>query len=592
METTSKIKSPFAKKEINMKFTVGRKCSAAWSRMAVGILIAVMIATASNFAQVSRIKPAFGTNGMVSSSDSLATHVGVEILKEGGNAIDAAVAVGFTLAVTYPQAGNLGGGGYYLIHLNGKNYAIDARETAPAAATSAMYLDSLGNLNSGKSLVGGLSSGIPGNVDGLIMAEEKFGRLSLEKVIAPAIAIADSGFRVNKRLQTAFDSAFHVMKDFPSTMKYFSKNGITYKTGDVITQKDLMEILQKISKGGRGGFYSGEIPELIAKENRETGGIMTAADIKNYHAVLCEPIVTTYHGYQVISMPPSSSGGVCLAEMLNILEHFDIRKYGYGASRTLHYEIEAMRHAYADRDKYLGDIAFVPAPVDRLLSKEYAATVAAQIDSVRATPSIDIYPEMIKPSREGLHTTHYSVIDRDGNAVSVTTTLNSYFGSMVVVDNAGFFLNNEMDDFSAKPGDPNQFGAISTEANSIQPGKRMLSSMTPTIVMNDGKPFLILGSPGGTTIINAVLEVILNVIDFKMPLVQAELAGRIHHQWIPDEVVYERNSLVYDVQQSLIASGYHLVPANYIGEVQTILVTPDGFEGIADPRGAGTAEGY
>ncbi len=324
-----------------MKFTVSRKRSAELNGIVCGILLVVVIGTMSTFAQVSRIKPAFGTNGMVSSSDSLATHVGVEIMKEGGNAIDAAVAVGFTLAVTYPQAGNLGGGGYYLIHLhNGKNYAIDARETAPAAATSAMYMDSLGNLISGKSLVGGLSVGIPGNVDGLIMAEEKFGRLSLEKVIAPAIAIADSGFRVNKRLQAAFDSAFHVMKNFPSTMKYFSKSGITYTMGDVVTQKDLVRILRKISKEGRDGFYSGEIPELIAKENRETGGIITAADIKNYHAVLCEPIMIPYHGYQVVSMPPSSSGGVCLAEILNILEHFDIRKYGYGASRTLHYEMK------------------------------------------------------------------------------------------------------------------------------------------------------------------------------------------------------------------------------------------------------------
>ncbi len=557
------------------------------------IIIAIFLAVTSIYGQVSELKPAFGINGMVSSSDSLATTVGVRIMKEGGNAIDAAVAVGFVLAVTYPEAGNLGGGGYYLIHLeNGRNYAIDARETAPAAATPNMFLDSIGNVISTKSLVGGLSVGVPGNVDGLILAEENFGRLPLAKVIAPAIALADTGFRANKWLETEFDRAAKSMKAFPSTMKYFSKNGVMYKEGDVIQQKDLESVLVKISKEGRDGFYSGEIPELIAKEDQAAGGVMTAEDVETYHAVVREPIVVTYHGYQVIGMPPSSSGGICLAEMLNILENFNIRKYGYGASQTLHYEIEAMRHAFADRDKYLGDIAFASVPAERLTSKEYAATIAAQIDSLKSTPSMDIYPDLINPPKEGVHTTHYSLADNEGNAVSVTTTLNSYFGSMVVVNGAGFFLNNEMDDFSSKQGVPNQFGAIGTEANSIQPGKRMLSSMAPTIVLKDGKPYLVLGSPGGTTIPNAVLEVILNVVDFNMSLTEAELAGRIHNQWIPDEVIYEESALVYDAEQSLVARGYKLVPTGRIGEVQVILKTQSGFEGVADPRGVGTAEGY
>ena len=557
------------------------------------ILLAVFLIAASASAQVSILKPALGKHGMVASSDSIATAVGVKIMEEGGNAIDAAVAVGFALAVTYPQAGNLGGGGYYLIHLsNGKNYAIDARETAPGAATRNMYLDSAGNVIPEKSLIGGLSVGVPGNVDGMLLAQKKFGRLPLKKVIEPAIKIAEEGFRVNYRLAGAFDHAFKEFKRFPATMKYFSKHGEVYKQGDLIIQRDLARVLIKIATEGRDGFYKGEIPKLIAKEDQSTGGIITAKDIEDYHAVIREPIVDTYHGYEVIGMPPSSSGGVCLAEILNILENFNIRKYGYGASQTLHYEIEAMRHAFADRDKYLGDIDFVSVPMKKLLSKEYAATIASKIDSFYATPSKDIYPDLIHPHHEGTHTTHYSVVDEDGNAVSVTTTLNSYFGSMVVVDGAGFFLNNEMDDFSSKPGTPNQFGAIGAEANSIQAGKRMLSSMTPTIVLKDGKPYLILGSPGGTTIINAVLEVLLNVIDFDMPLAQAVMAGRIHHQWVPDKIFYEKSALVYDVQQSLIARGYKLVPRDQIGEVQAILVTPGGYEGVADPRGAGTAEGY
>ncbi len=556
-------------------------------------VLAILCGITVTLAQVSSLKPAVGSNGMVSSSDSLATHIGVSIMKEGGNAIDAAVAVGFALAVTYPQAGNLGGGGYYLIHLkNGENFAIDARETAPAAATPRMYLDSSGNPIPDKSLVGGLSAGVPGNVDGLILAEQKFGRLDLKKVIAPAIELAEAGFKMNRKLVTDLDSSLRIMKDFPSTMKYFSDNGTPFQEGDLFRQKDLARVLKGISGKGRAGFYAGKIPELIASQDQAAGGIITAKDIETYHAILTKPIAISYHGYEILSMSPSSSGGICLAEILNILEHFNIRNYGYGASQTLHYEVEAMRRAFADRDKFLGDAAFTSVPVDRLVSKKYADSLAAQIDSFSATPSNAIYPDLIHPQTEGMHTTHYSVIDRDGNAVSVTTTLNSYFGSMVAVDGAGFLLNNEMDDFSEKPGTPNQFGAIGAEANSIQPGKRMLSSMSPTIVLKGGNPFLILGSPGGTTIISAVLEVMLNVIDFGMSLMQAEVAGRVHHQWIPDELVYEKGALVFDVQQNLSTRGYTLVQRSSMGAVEAILVTPSGYEGVADPRIGGTAEGY
>jgi gamma-glutamyltranspeptidase/glutathione hydrolase len=553
----------------------------------------LILSVGTSFSQISVLKPAFGTHGMVSTSDSIATAVGVKILKEGGNAVDAAVAVGFTLAVVYPQAGNLGGGGYYIIHLkDGKNYAIDARETAPAAASRNMYLDKAGNVIPGKSLLGGLSVGVPGNVDGLLTAQKRFGRLPLPKVMEPAIELAENGFIVDEHLQEVFHHAQKEFGKFPSTMKYFSRNGKLYSKGERLVQKDLANVLVKIADEGRDGFYKGEIPGLIAKQDQATGGVITAEDVEDYHAIVKEPLMVSYHGYEVMSMPPSSSGGVCLAEMLNILEHFNLQRYGYGASQTLHYEIEAMRHAFADRDKYLGDVSFVSVPLKRLLSKAYADTIAREIDPFSATPSIDIYPELIHPPHEGTHTTHYSIIDKEGNAVSVTTTLNSYFGSMEVVDGAGFFLNNEMDDFSAKPGTPNQFGAIGAEANSIEPGKRMLSSMTPTMVLRDGKPYLILGSPGGTTIINAVLEVMLNIIDFHMPLARAEMAPRIHQQWVPDVVYYEPGALVYDVRQSMISRGYKLVPREAIGEVQAILVTPEGYEGVADPRGPGDAEGY
>ncbi|MCL4539398.1 MAG: gamma-glutamyltransferase [Bacteroidetes bacterium] len=562
------------------------------SRLGRTILVLVCSASVS-FAQISVLKPALSRNGMVSSADSIASAVGIKIMKDGGNAVDAAVAMGFTLAVTYPQAGNLGGGGYYLVHLkSGENYAIDARETAPSRASRDMYLDSAGKVDDAKELIGGLSVGVPGNVDGLLLAEKRFGKLPLKTVMAPAIRLARKGFRVSYGLADEFVRNEKKFAFFRSTMKYFSKDGKMYRAGELLVQKDLAKVLVKISEEGRDGFYKGEIPELIAREDQAAGGIITVKDVEDYHAVVARPITVNYRGYEVLGMPPSSSGGVCLAEELNILSNFDLSKYGYGASQSLHYELEAMRRAFADRDRYLGDVAFAHVPLERLLSREYADSLARTIDPFSATPSIDIYPELIHPPHEGTHTTHYSVVDKYGNAVSVTTTLNSYFGSMVVVDGAGFFLNNEMDDFSAKPGTPNQFGAIGGFANSIQPGKRMLSSMSPTIVLKDRRPFLVLGSPGGTTIINAVLQVILNVIDYHMPLAKAVMAGRVQMQWVPDEVYYEPGALVYDVKESLISRGYRLFRREFIGEVETILVTPYGFEGVADPRGPGDAEGY
>ncbi len=561
----------------------------------------LVIVLISNFIVVERSlgffasrKPVKAFNGMVVSSDSIATAVGVEILKKGGNAVDAAVAVGFALAVTYPQAGNIGGGGFMVIRMaNGETVTIDYREKAPLKAHRDMFLDENRNFVPEKSQIGHLSVGVPGSVAGLLLALEKYGTMSRKEVLNPAIKLAEKGFIVNEGLANAFKNAFEHFKKFPSTMKYFSKNGEPYKAGDRLVQKDLAEVLKLIRDKGRDGFYKGKVADLIVAEMKRGGGLITHEDLENYQPVIRKPVVGNYRGYEVISMGPPSSGGVCLIELLNILENFDIKKYGFGSSYTIHYLVEAMRRVYADRAEYLGDPDFVQVPVEKLLSKEYARSLANEIDTFYATPSSKVI-RSVSPPVEGSHTTHYSVVDKWGNVVSVTTTINSYFGSMVVVDGAGFFLNNEMDDFSASPGVPNQFGLLGSEANSIQPGKRMLSSMTPTIVLKDNKPFLVLGSPGGSTIITSVLQVILNVIDFGMNIQEAVDAPRIHHQWYPDVVYYERRGLPFDVIENLQRRGHKLVErVGYQGEVQAILIDDNGVKyGAVDPRGYGLAMGY
>jgi gamma-glutamyltranspeptidase/glutathione hydrolase len=539
-------------------------------------------------------RPVKALNGMVVSSDSLATQVGVEILKKGGNAVDAAVAVGFALAVTYPQAGNIGGGGFMVIRMaNGETVTIDFREKAPMKASENMFLDENGNFVPEKSQVGHLSVGVPGSVAGLLLALEKYGTMSRREILKPAIELAEKGFIINEGLANAFKNAFEHFKKFPSTMRYFSKNGQPYSAGDRLVQKDLAKVLKLIRDKGRDGFYKGKVADLIVEEMKRGGGLITYEDLENYQPVLRKPVVGNYRGYEIISMGPPSSGGVCLIELLNILENFDLKKYGFGSSYTIHYLVEAMKRVYADRAEYLGDPDFVQIPLDKLLSKEYAKELASEIDTFYATPSSRII-RSVSPTSEGVHTTHYSVVDRWGNVVAVTTTINSYFGSMVAVDGAGFFLNNEMDDFSAKPGAPNQFGLLGSKANSIQPGKRMLSSMTPTIVLKNGKPFLVLGSPGGSTIITSVLQVILNVVDFGMNIQEAVDSPRIHHQWYPDQIFFERRGLPRDVIENLERRGHKLVErAGYQGEVQAILIDENGVKyGAVDPRGYGLAMGY
>jgi gamma-glutamyltranspeptidase/glutathione hydrolase len=546
------------------------------------------------FSESASRRPVKALNGMVVSSDSLATQVGVEILKKGGNAVDAAVAVGFALAVTYPQAGNIGGGGFMVIRMaNGETVTIDFREKAPMKASENMFLDENGNFVPEKSQVGHLSVGVPGSVAGLLLALEKYGTMSRREVLKPAIELAEKGFIVNEGLANAFKNAFEHFKKFPSTMRYFSKNGQPYSDGDRLIQKDLAKVLKLIRDKGRDGFYKGKVADLIVEEMKRGGGLITYEDLENYQPVLRKPVVGNYRGYEIISMGPPSSGGVCLIELLNILENFDLKKYGFGSSYTIHYLVEAMKRVYADRAEYLGDPDFVQIPLDKLLSKEYAKELASEIDTFYATPSSRII-RSVSPTSEGVHTTHYSVVDRWGNVVAVTTTINSYFGSMVAVDGAGFFLNNEMDDFSAKPGAPNQFGLLGSKANSIQPGKRMLSSMTPTIVLKNGKPFLVLGSPGGSTIITSVLQVILNVVDFGMNIQEAVDSPRIHHQWYPDQIFFERRGLPRDVIENLERRGHKLVErAGYQGEVQAILIDENGVKyGAVDPRGYGLAMGY
>jgi gamma-glutamyltranspeptidase/glutathione hydrolase len=566
----------------------------ALSLFLVIVLILNFIVVERSFGFFASRKPVKAFNGMVVSSDSIATKVGVEILKKGGNAVDAAVAVGFALAVTYPQAGNIGGGGFMVIRMaNGETVTIDYREKAPLKAHRDMFLDENRNFVPERSQIGHLSVGVPGSVAGLLLALEKYGTMSRKEVLNPAIKLAEKGFIVNEGLANAFKNAFEHFKKFPSTMKYFSKDGEPYKAGDRLIQKDLAKVLKLIRDKGRDGFYKGKVADLIVAEMKRGGGLITYEDLENYQPVIRKPVVGNYRGYEIISMGPPSSGGVCLIELLNILENFDLKKYGFGSSYTIHYLIEAMRRVYADRAEYLGDPDFVQIPLEKLLSKEYARSLANEIDTFYATPSSKII-RSVSPTVEGFHTTHYSVVDKWGNVVSVTTTINSYFGSMVVVDGAGFFLNNEMDDFSASPGVPNQFGLLGSEANSIQPGKRMLSSMTPTIVLRDNKPFLVLGSPGGSTIITSVLQVILNVIDFGMNIQEAVDAPRIHHQWYPDVVYYEKRGLPLDVVENLQRRGHKLVErAGYQGEVQAILIDEKGIKyGAVDPRGYGLAMGY
>ncbi len=533
-------------------------------------------------------------NGMVVSASELATKVGVQILKKGGNAVDAAVAVGFALAVTYPSAGNLGGGGFMVIHLNdGRNTTIDYREKAPIKSALEIYLKENGEIDFRKLQEGVLSAGVPGSVAGLIYALEKYGTMKLAEVIQPAINLAEDGFPLEYKLAQSIQSTLVDFRKYESSLKVFSKNGLPYNEGEIFKQPDLAFTLKEIKNKGRDGFYKGRVAELIVKQCEKLGGIISLKDLEDYQPVERAPVRGTYRDYEIISMGPPSAGGIGLIQMLNILENFSFQSSDWGSSNYIHKLVETMKYVYADRSYHIGDSDFYPVPTNWLISKKYAKEIFRKITD-KATASELITHGNPKLYMESEETTHYSVYDGKGNAVSVTTTINSAYGSKVVVDGAGFLLNNEMDDFSLKPGIANQFGLVGSKANEMLPGKRMLSSMTPTVILKDGSPYLILGSPGGSTIPTVVLQVILNCIDFGMDILKAIAQPRIHHQWLPDKIDYEEFGLAKDVIENLISYGQKIGDVKSLGRVEGILIdkTLQIIYGATDPRGFGLAEGY
>jgi gamma-glutamyltranspeptidase / glutathione hydrolase len=529
----------------------------------------------------------FGTHAMISSDAPLASEAGVEILKKGGNAVDAAVAVGFALAVVYPEAGNIGGGGYMVIHMaDGRSAALDYREVAPLAATRNMYLDAEGNLTD-KSVVGPLASGVPGAVAGLTAALAKYGTMKLADVMAPALRYAEEGFVVDAALARSFQSNWRLISQFAGAEPFGSYRG-NEAVGKTLKRPELAATLRRIAEQGAAGFYTGPTADAIAEEMRRDGGIITKEDLAKYQPVWREPVVSTYRGYTLYTMPPSSSGGVTVTETLNILEGFPSLT-PFGSAEYEHLLASAYQRAFVDRNEKLADPAFVPVPMKQLTDKAYASKLRATIGRDRATPT----PSVSRSMREGNETTHYSVADAEGNAVATTTTLNALYGSGVYVRGAGFFMNDEMDDFAAAPGKPNMFGLVQGEANAIQPGKRMLSAMSPTIVLDRDKSLLlVVGSRGGPRIITSTSQVILNVLDHHMILWDAVSAPRIHHQALPDTLQFERNGLFPVVVDSLRGMGYGVSAIGGVGLINAVMKVRGGYFGMPDPRASGKAVGY
>jgi gamma-glutamyltranspeptidase/glutathione hydrolase len=528
-------------------------------------------------------------HGMVAAQEKIAARIGAGILRRGGNAVDAAVATGFAMAVTYPRAGNIGGGGFMLIHSADRNedIAIDYRETAPAATTPDIFLRNDGKPDIAKSRDSAVGIGVPGTVAGLALALEKYGsgRFTLADLLEPAIALARDGFVLTDDMADTLPGWYRRLARWPASAKIFARpDGTSLREGDRLVQTDLAATLSRVAEQGPRGFYEGEIAEKLAKAVTDAGGIMTTEDLKSYAAVIREPVRGSYRGYEVVSMPQPSSGGVVLLETLNILEGFPLSDMKQGSAASLHLLIEAMKRAYADRARYLGDPAFVNAPIKTLTAKDYAAKQRAGIDPDRATPSSEMLAAV--PPREGSNTTHFSVVDRAGNAVSNTYTLNFSYGVGLVADGTGVLLNNELDDFTAAPGASNAYGLVGFEANLPGPGKRPLSSMSPTIVLKGGKPVLVTGSPGGSRIISTVLQVIVNVLDYHMDVAAAVAAPRLHHQWLPDEVRVERG-FADDVLAELKAKGHLIVEPMGQTSANSIAVTANGLLGAPDPRSRG-----
>ena len=518
-------------------------------------------------------------NGMVVSSQHLATDVGVAILKQGGNAIDAAVAVGYAQAVTNSCCGNIGGGGFMTIHLaDGKDTFINFREKAPAAASANMYLDADGKIKPGASLHGYLAVGVPGTVAGFDLAQRKYGKLTRAQVLAPAIKLAREGFILTRGDTDILDTTVAYFKKDPEAARIFlRKDGTALQPGDRLVQKDLANTLEAIARKGPDAFYKGAIPAAVEKASKAGGGIITAADFSAFKAVEMAPLECSYRGYQFVSAPPPSSGGVTMCQILNILEGYDMKAMGYHSAASIHYMVEAMRHAYMDRNTFLGDPDFVKNPTARLLSKDYAAEIRKTILADKATPSAAVQPGTMP--HEKPETTHYSVVDKDGNAVSTTYTVNGRFGAVVIAPGTGFFLNDEMDDFTSKIGARNMYGLVQGASNAIAPGKRPLSSMAPTLVTKEGKTFMVVGSPGGSRIITITLQAVLNVIDYGMAPQEAVDAPRIHHQWQPDLINTEPRTLSPDTLKLLTAMGYTIKEQSTWGATELILMGLPGTPG-------------
>ena len=541
--------------------------------------------------------PVFGENGMIVSTSKQTSEAGIQILKKGGNAVDAAVAVGFALAVTSSSNGNIGGGGFMVAAMaNGETFTLDHREKAPATAHRDLFLNDSGNVIPGMSLFSRAGSGVPGTVDGLIRALEDHGsgKISLRQALAPAIRLAEKGFKISHYEARRFNGykSFFERNDAASKI-FIRQNETPWSTGDKFVQKDLAKTLKRIAKFGRDGFYSGPVADLIVAEMKRGNGLISHDDLENYSSMYRDPVKGIYKGHEIISMGPPSSGGALLINMMNMLENYPVDSLGWNSSDYIHLVTEVERRAYADRAEHMGDPDFWDVPLDMLTSKEYAQSRINDISLEKATPSSAVSASGA-PGYESRETTHYSVVDQWGNAVSVTTTINLSYGSGHLVKGAGFFLNNEMDDFSSKPGVPNAFGLVGNEANSIQAGKRPLSSMTPTIVLKGGKPFMVIGSPGGSTIITTTMQAILNVVDYGMDIKEAVSSPRFHSQWVPDVIMTEPRGLSKDVIQNLESKGHTLVPYKwgYIGEANGILISEDGFYGGGDSRGETSAIGY
>ncbi|AEK63629.1 Gamma-glutamyltranspeptidase [Collimonas fungivorans Ter331] len=520
-------------------------------------------------------------NGMVVTSQHLASQVGVDILKMGGNAVDAAVAVGYAQAVVNPCCGNIGGGGFMTIHLaDGRDTFINFRETAPAAASANMYLDANGKAITNASLFGYLAAGVPGTVLGLDSAQRKYGKLTRAQVMQPAIKLARDGYILNRGDTDILDTTIAQFKKDPEAARLFlRRDGTPLQPGDRLVQKDLAKTLEAISRNGPDAFYKGAIPAAVERAAKAGGGIITAADFAGYKISESAPLSCNYRGYVFVSAPPPSSGGATMCQILNILEGYDMRALGFHSASAVHYMTEAMRHSYMDRNTFLGDPAFVKNPLERLLSKEYAASIREKIAADKATPSVEVQPGMAP--HEKPETTHYSIVDKDGNAVSTTYTINGRFGAVVIAPGTGFFLNDEMDDFTVKAGVQNLFGLVQGATNSIAPGKRPLSSMAPTLVTKDGKTYMVLGSPGGSRIITITLETALNVIDYGMAPQEAVDAPRIHHQWLPDEVYYETRGLSPDTLKILDGMGYKMKEQTPWGAAELIMIGLPGAAGVA-----------